>query len=109
MTAADAILLLLWTGLTAYSSPGPQPTILHETDTFRALVAGLEPGGRILRHPEPLALYHVLEGTGTMLVDGEHHALRPGATVIVPAGASRRIEAATRLAFLAVRVGPEPG
>lgn len=98
-----------WHEFVRFSSPGPQPTILHETDTFRALVAGLEPGGRILPHPERLALYHVLEGTGTMLVDGERHALRPGTTVIVPAGASRGIEAATRLAFLAVRVGPEPG
>ena len=35
-----------------------------------------------------------------MIVDGERLAIRPGATVVVPEGAVRGVEAETRLAFL---------
>jgi len=97
-----------WRDLVRYSGPGPDPAILHDDPGFRALVVGLEPGGRIPPHPERSAVYHVLEGTGFMTVDGERYPLTEGATVIAPAGSSRGIEAETRLAIIAVRVGPEP-
>lgn len=97
-----------WRELIRYSAPGPEPTILRDDPEFRTILVGLEPGGRIPPHPERLALYHVLEGSGSMTVDGERYPLGAGATVIAPAGSSRGIEAETRLAFLAVRVGPEP-
>jgi len=96
-----------WRGLIRYSATGPQPTILHEGRGFRALLAGLEPGGRIPSHPERLALYHILEGSGSMTLDGERYALSAGVTVIAPEGGSRGIEAETRLAFIAVRLEPE--
>jgi mannose-6-phosphate isomerase-like protein (cupin superfamily) len=51
--------------------------------------------------------YHVLEGRGSMVVDDERFVLAAGATVIAPRGSRRGIEAETRLAFLAVRVGPD--
>ncbi len=94
-----------WRGLLTYAAPGPQPTILRDDADVRVLLAGLEPGGRVPAHPERLAVYHVLEGRGSMVVDEERVALEPGATVIAPRGARRGIEAETRLAFLAVRVG----
>ncbi|HLE27172.1 MAG TPA: cupin domain-containing protein [Anaerolineales bacterium] len=68
------------------------------------IVAGLEPGQKIPQHPEGLAMYHFLEGTGWVNVEGERFAVGPGATVITPAGAKRGIEADTRLAFWAARV-----
>jgi mannose-6-phosphate isomerase-like protein (cupin superfamily) len=97
-----------WRELVRYSTPGPQPTILYDAPGFRVLVAGLEAGGRIPSHPERQAVYHFLEGEGAMLVDDQRYPVTVGVTVIAPAGSSRGIEASTRLAFLAVRVGPEP-
>lgn len=96
-----------WRERITYSAPGPQPTILVDEPELRILIAGLEAGGRIPPHPERFAVYHFLEGTGTMIVDGERHAVRSGSTVITPVGASRGMEAETRLAFLATRVGGE--
>lgn len=70
---------------------------------FKVQVAGLEPGQKILSHPEGLAMYHFLDGTGWMNVDGERFAVAPGATVIAPAGTKRGIDDESRLAFLAAR------
>jgi len=104
----DSIYFPDWRRLVRYSTDGPEMTILNEGPGHKVLLAGLEAGGRIPPHPERLGLYHVLEGTGFMTVDGARYPLSPGVTVIAPAGSSRGIEAETRLAFMAVRVGPEP-
>ncbi len=96
-----------WHDLVRYASPGPQPTILCDEPELRVLVAGLEPGGRILAHAERQAVYHFLQGEGIMEVDGARHRVAAGATIVAPAGSTRGMEAITRLAFLAVRVGPE--
>jgi quercetin dioxygenase-like cupin family protein len=98
-----------WRELVQYASPGPQPTIVADEPEFRVLVAGLEPGGRIPPHAGPRAVYHFLEGEGVMIVDGEQREVSAGMTAIAPAGSSRGMEATTRLAFLAVRVGAEGG
>jgi mannose-6-phosphate isomerase-like protein (cupin superfamily) len=98
-----------WRELVTFAAPRPEPTVLRDENDFRVLVAGLEPGGQIPAHPERLAVYHVLEGHGEMVVDDSRFALSSGATVIAPRGSRRGIEAVTRLAFLAVRVGPELG
>ena len=94
-----------WRELVTYAAPGPQPTLLRDDADVRVLLAGLEAGGRAPAHPERLAVYHVLEGRGSMVVDDDRFALEPGVTVIAPRGSRRGIEAETRLAFLAVRVG----
>ena len=39
-----------------------------------------------------------------MIVDGQRFAVTAGATLVVPQGAERGMEAETRLAFLATRV-----
>jgi len=96
-----------WRELVTFAAPRPEPTLLRDGDGFRVLVAGLEPGGQIPAHPERLAVYHVLEGRGSMVVDDEQFVLAAGATVIALRGSRRGIEAETRLAFLAVRVGPD--
>ena len=96
-----------WREVVTYAAPGPKPTFLRDEAGIRVLLAGLEPGGQIPAHPERLAVYHVLEGRGSMVVDDERFVLTAGATVVAPRGSRRGIEAETRLAFLAVRVGPE--
>lgn len=96
-----------WRKVVTYAAPGPQPVLLCDEPDLRVLVAGLEPGARIPAHPERAAVYHALAGEGTLTLDGERLPFATGATVIVPRGASRGIEATSRLAFLAVRVGSE--
>jgi quercetin dioxygenase-like cupin family protein len=93
-----------WREKVVFSDEGPQPAILVETDKLKVILGGLEAGQKIAVHPEALAMYHFLEGTGWMTVDEERFAIEAGVTVITPDGAVRGIEAETRLAFLATRV-----
>jgi quercetin dioxygenase-like cupin family protein len=104
----DQTLFPSWRDLVRYAAPGPEPTLLCDEPELRVLIGGLEPGGRIPPHPERRAVYHFLEGEGVMVVDDQRHAVTSGVTVIAPAGSVRGMEAVTRLAFLAVRIGPEP-
>ena len=92
-----------WQAKVVYSPNGPQPQVLTDAEHLKVIVAGLQPGQRIPAHPEAAAVYHFLEGTGWMQVDGERFAVRPGSIVITPAGARRGVEAETQLAFLAAR------
>ena len=48
-------------------------------------------------------MYHILEGSGMMVVGEERYPLAPDVTVIAPAGVSRGIEAETRLIFLGAK------
>lgn len=94
-----------WREQVVYGTPGPRPTTLFETDKFRAIVVGLEPGQKIPLHPEEAAaVFHFVEGTGWMQVGDERFQVQPGATVICPANAARGMEAETRLAFVATRI-----
>jgi quercetin dioxygenase-like cupin family protein len=77
---------------------------LAEDEKQKTILGGLEAGQRIPVHPEALAVYHFLEGTGWMIVDDDRYPVSPGATVITPEGSKRGVEAKTRLVFLAVRI-----
>jgi quercetin dioxygenase-like cupin family protein len=93
-----------WREKIVYSAEGPQPQILMANDKVKVIVAGLEPAQKIPEHAENAAMYHFLEGSGWMIVDGERLAVSPGATVVMPDGTVRGMEAETRLAFLATRI-----
>jgi quercetin dioxygenase-like cupin family protein len=97
-----------WRTVITYASPGPEPYLLVDEPELRVLVAGLEPGGRIPPHPERRAVYHALEGEGFLFLDGTAMPFRAGAIIVAPEGSTRGIEAVTRLAFMAVRIGPDP-
>ncbi len=97
-----------WREVVSYSKPGPTPHLLVDEPELRVLVAGLEPGGRIPPHAAPRAVYQALEGDGVINLDGVLLPFGEGAIVVAPEGASRGIEAVSRLAFLAVRIGAEP-
>jgi quercetin dioxygenase-like cupin family protein len=97
-----------WHDVVTYSSPGPTPHLVVDEPELRVLVAGLEPGGRIPPHPERRAVYTALDGEGFLFLDGVAIPFREGAIVVAPEGSARGIEAVTRLAFMAVRIGPEP-
>lgn len=93
-----------WRTKVAFSDEGPKPQVLLVDDKVKVVLAGLREGQIIPPHPETQGVFQCLEGTGWMTVDGERIPFNGGATVIVPAGASRGIEAETQLVFLAVRV-----
>lgn len=93
-----------WKNVVVYPAQGAQPKVLVETPQYRAVIAGLAAGSFIPTHPEGPSVFHFLEGTGRMIVGDDSFAVQAGATVVVPDGASRGIQAETRLAFLAVRL-----
>lgn len=93
-----------WHEKVVFSPGGPQPQILAEDEKLKLIMGCLEAGQKIPTHPEALAVYHFLEGTGWMIVDDERYPISPGATIITPEGAKRGVEAETRLVFLAVRI-----
>lgn len=102
-----AILIPDWREKVVFSSKVPRPQPLIAGPTLKSVIVGMEPGQAIITHPGPAAVYHFLEGIGRMLVDGETLPVRAGATVVVPDGAERSIEADTRLAFLGTHSGDQ--
>lgn len=97
-----------WREKVTYAPDGPQPQMLVLDDHVKVVVAGLEAGQQIPAHAEAAAIYHFLEGRGWLIVDGQRLPVGPGATVVMPDGAVRGMEAETRLAFLATRIAGVP-
>ena len=86
-----------------FATDGPKPQFLMDTPGFKVLVVGLEAGQQIPLHPGEAAMYHFLEGIGLMTVGEETFAIQPGVTIIAPAGASRGMNAKTRVIFLGAK------
>ena len=86
-----------------FHAQGPQPQFLWDDTNFKVILGALEPGQEIPVHPESLAMYHFLSGTGTMTIDNEQVPIQAGTTVITPDGARRGMLAATRVVFLAAK------
>ncbi len=93
-----------WRSKVVYSPDGVQPQTLVEEGPFKVLLAGLEAGQKLPLHPEGVAMYHFLEGSGWMLVDDRRFEIKPGGTIITPSGAARGMQATSRLAFIAARM-----
>jgi len=93
-----------WKEKVVYPAEGAQPQVLEENKKIKVVVGGLEAGQKIPAHPESQGIYIFLEGNGRMIVNEEPYLVEAGATVIAPDGASRGIEATTRLSFVAVRI-----
>jgi mannose-6-phosphate isomerase-like protein (cupin superfamily) len=93
-----------WKEKVVYPSEGVHPQVLADTEKYKVLIVGLEAGQKIPVHPESTGVYFFLEGSGLMKVNGEEFSVGPGETLITPDGATRGIEAKTRLAFLAVKI-----
>ncbi len=101
---SGAVIFPDWREKAVFGQGGPQPQVLLEDEKIKAVIGALEPGQRIPPHPEGFGMYHFLEGSGWMSVEGERFEVSAGATVFVPAGAARGMEAETRLAVLAARI-----
>ncbi|MBC8504675.1 MAG: hypothetical protein ISR58_00310 [Anaerolineales bacterium] len=100
----ENILFPNWKDIVVYPEKGAQPQVLVETENYKSVIAGLAAGSGMPPHPEGPAIFHFLEGSGQMIVGEQSFRVSAGATVVVPDGALRGIEAKTQLAFLAVRL-----
>lgn len=92
-----------WEEIVTFGDQGPSPQPLIETDRLKAVVVGLKAGQTVPHHPSTEAIYHFLSGTGTMSIGEETVAVHAGATVVVPNGAYRGINASTDTVFLGTR------
>jgi quercetin dioxygenase-like cupin family protein len=101
----NPIVISNWREKVVFSTEGPQPQSLVATSKLKSVLVGLEPGQNVPVHPAPAAVYHFLDGSGWMLVDGERLPVQAGATIVVPEGALRGVEADTRLSFLGTHSG----
>lgn len=68
----------------------------------------MAPNASVPEHQDPDEEYiHVLEGHGTMWIDGTEHAVTPGATIYMPAGATVRFQnGEERMVAIQVFAGP---
>lgn len=89
-----------WRAAARFSDDGPGVVLLHESPELKVVLVGLGPGQELPAHPGPSACFHILDGTGSVLVDDEEIAVSAGATVVAPGGSRRAVRAVSRLAFL---------
>ena len=68
----------------------------------------MEPGAAVPEHQDPDEEYiHVLEGHGTMWIDGTEHEVTAGATIYMPAGATVRFQNGdARMVAIQIFAGP---
>jgi len=93
-------------------APNGKARIQHLARGDRAYLGRLEmePGAAVPVHRDATEEYvHVLEGGGTIIIDGVEHAIAAGSTVFMPAGAEvSYTNGPARLVALQVFAGPEP-
>ncbi len=88
-----------------FSAEGHSPHFFHDSDSFKSLVVGFEPGQSTPVHLAGPATYYVVEGEGWITEGTTRHAVGAGSVVVVGASVPRGIEARTRLIVLAARGG----
>ena len=97
--------------VTKRSPPGSKASIAVLAEGQEAFLGLLEMpgGGAVPEHRDPTEEYiYVLEGSGTITVDGAPHALSPGSAVFMPAGATVSYQNGEQaLVALQVFAGPE--
>jgi quercetin dioxygenase-like cupin family protein len=96
-----------WRERIIFDQDGPKPQLLLDTKQFKVVLVGLHSGQKIPLHAGPAAVYHVLDGTGWIIVGDKRIALATGVTVVVDEGDLRGVEAETPLAFMGSRGADE--
>ena len=74
--------------------------MLHKSSELKTVLVALGAGQALPDHPGPAACFHILDGSGTVVVDGEETPVSAGATVIVPTGATRGVRTTSKIVFL---------
>ena len=92
--------------LVTYSSTGPTKSVFFEAGHLKAQVMGFEPGQVIPPcRTDHDVFFYVMEGEGRAVIDGEMTPLAATSWLFVPKEkGTRSLEAATRMAVLAVQV-----
>jgi quercetin dioxygenase-like cupin family protein len=93
-------------------APNGTAAITHLARGRNAYLGKLEmdPGGQVPTHRDPTEEFiHVLEGRGTMTIEGREYAIEPGTTIYMPAGVEVSYRNGDqRLVAIQVFAGPEP-
>jgi quercetin dioxygenase-like cupin family protein len=93
-------------------SPNGKGSIQHLARGHNAYVGRLrmDPGGAVPTHRDATEEFiHVLEGSGTMIIDGQSYAVTPGTTIYMPANAEVSYQNGdAEMVAIQVFAGPEP-
>lgn len=89
-----------WRAAVAFTPSGPAVTVLQDTSELKTVLVALDAGQSLPPHPGPAACFHILDGSGAVVVDDDEVAVSAGATVVVRSGARRSVRARTPLVFL---------
>ncbi len=81
-----------------------RPQILCASPDVKVPMICLEPGQEIPAHPSGTGVFYVVEGKGTMFLDGEEINLSKGKVIVVPEGSERGIRSIERLVAIAVHI-----
>ncbi|HEX7355039.1 MAG TPA: cupin domain-containing protein [Mycobacteriales bacterium] len=100
MTTTAASVWPDWRTVVQVREEGPDVTLLHESAELKVVLVALAAGQGLPEHPGPAACFHILEGEGVVLVDGDEIRVSAGATAVVPTGSIRAVRATTSLVFL---------
>jgi len=79
---------------------GPDVVVLHESAELKVVLVALAAGQALPAHPGPAASFHILSGTGAVVIDQVAHPVSAGATVIAASGTRRAVQATSALVFL---------
>jgi len=89
-----------WRSAVHAKEGGPDLVLLHQSDTLKTVLVALGAGQMLPPHKGAAASFHVLDGTGTILVGEEDVEVSPGSTVVIDDGLTRSVRATTALTFL---------
>ncbi|HQZ33050.1 MAG TPA: hypothetical protein PK020_01430 [Ilumatobacteraceae bacterium] len=93
-----------WKELVTFNDHGPSLTTLVATPHLKAVLVGLRADQAIPAHPSPEAVYHFLQGSGTMTVDEQDFSIEVGVTIVVADGSQRGMRATSDIVFLGTTV-----
>lgn len=74
--------------------------MLHESAELKVVHVALAAGQGLPPHAGPTASFHILPGTGTVVIDEVEHPVSAWATVLAASGTHRSVPATSPLVFL---------
>jgi len=89
-----------WRTVVAARDSGPDVAVLHESAELKVVLVALAAGQGLPPHPGPTASFHILSGTGVVVIDEVEHPVSAGATVVAVSGTHRSVRATSPLVFL---------
>ena len=83
--------------------------VLNEEHTYKLKRIEVDPGGRLSYqyHYKRSEAWTIVEGVGTITLDGDEKEYNPGETILIPQGAKHRIEnkGSQKVVFIEVQTG----